>query len=97
MRKKGCIEDWLICRISGNIKTFTNRITKKNNTRTICLLCGFYFCTRKTSGEDIAYDNVEKLPEIPGGINEFRTLIMKNFRTDKLKMARGVIKTTVNF
>ena len=45
----------------------------------------------------IAHEKVEKLPEFPGGINEFRNLIMKNFRSEKLKIERGIVKTTVVF
>jgi len=48
-------------------------------------------------GEVAAQENVGKPAEFPGGINEFRNLLMKNFRSEKLKIDKGIVKTTVVF
>ena len=46
---------------------------------------------------EITHEKVEKLPEFPGGINAFRTMLMNNLKVDKFKIDRGIIKTTVVF
>ena len=48
-------------------------------------------------GEVAAQENVGKPAEFPGGINEFRNLLMKNFRSEKLKIDKAIVKTTVVF
>ncbi|MBD8017522.1 energy transducer TonB [Kaistella pullorum] len=48
-------------------------------------------------GEVAAQENVGKPAEFPGGINEFRNLLMKNFRSEKLKIDKGIVNTTVTF
>ena len=46
---------------------------------------------------EITTEKVEKLPEFPGGINAFRTMLMNKIKVDKFKIDRGIIKTTVVF
>lgn len=42
-------------------------------------------------------ENVDKLAEFPGGINNFRTFIFRNFKGEKLKVDKGTLETTVSF
>lgn len=53
--------------------------------------------TSENVGEEATQENVGKPAEFPGGINEFRNLLMKNFRSEKLKIDKGIVKTTVVF
>ena len=41
-------------------------------------------------------DKFDKIPEFPGGINEFRKKFMKGFKSDKIK-EKGLVKTLVTF
>ena len=51
----------------------------------------------ENQNSELVSEKAEKITEFPGGMDAFRNLIMKNFRTDKLKIERGIIKTTVIF
>jgi hypothetical protein len=62
------------------------------------LLTGNIFAQEKTeTKEEIVHEKVEKLPEFPGGINEFRNKFTREFRPDKLKYDKRLIKTIIIF
>lgn len=42
-------------------------------------------------------DKVDTMPEFPGGINEFRSLISKRFNTAVLSKINGTVKSQVKF
>ncbi|WP_447951654.1 energy transducer TonB [Chryseobacterium koreense] len=52
---------------------------------------------KKPDTAEVVYDLVEKRADFPGGINEFRTQVMKNFNSKKLRMNKGMIRTKVTF
>ncbi|WP_234109758.1 hypothetical protein [Chryseobacterium sp. R2A-55] len=47
---------------------------------------------KKPDTAEVVYDLVEKRADFPGGINEFRTQVMKNFNSKKLRMNKGMIR-----
>ena len=63
------------------------------------LFSGFAFAQEKTevANTETISDNVDKMPEFPGGINEFRNKFTKVFRIDKLKYDKRLIKTIIIF
>ncbi|MBH1958969.1 MAG: energy transducer TonB [Flavobacteriia bacterium] len=63
------------------------------------LSAGLVFAQTKTENPNVetTQKDVDKLAEFPGGINEFRNIINQNFRTEKLKIDKGIAKTTIVF
>ena len=62
------------------------------------LFTGFAFAQEKTENNNVetTVEKVDKMPEFPGGINEFRNQFTKVFRSDKIK-EKGVVKTLILF
>lgn len=58
----------------------------------------FAFAQEKTENNNVetTVEKVDKMPEFPGGINEFRNQFTKVFRSDKIK-EKGVVKTLILF
>lgn len=46
---------------------------------------------------EITPEKVDKMPEFPGGINEFRNKFTKVFRSDKVKYDKRLIRTIIIF
>ena len=63
------------------------------------LYTSFAFSQEKTVETKVEFgeEKVDKMPEFPGGINEFRNKFTKVFRIDKLKYDKRLIKTIIIF
>ena len=62
------------------------------------LFSGFAFAQEKSETKiEIGEEKVDKMPEFPGGINEFRTKFTKVFRSDKVKYDKRLIRTIIIF
>ena len=63
------------------------------------LFTGFAFAQEKTENNNVetTVEKVDKMPEFPGGINEFRTKFTKVFRSDKVKYDKRLIRTIIIF
>lgn len=63
----------------------------------LVLVAGFVYAQEKPpsdSSSDVIVETADKLPEFPGGIDEFRKEFMKAFRSDKIE-GKGLVKTEI--
>ena len=63
----------------------------------LVLVAGFVYAQEKATSislSDVVVETAEKLPEFPGGIDEFRKEFMKAFRSDKID-GKGLLKTEI--